>query len=76
VLAYLDLLHLAERRRAPQRKAEIYATPGPAHLRRWRAHRFAAQRSLAFSSPGRSSARALPSESTSHLGDSIAPGRA
>ena len=34
VLACVDLLHLAERRRAPQRKAEIYATSGTAHLRR------------------------------------------
>ncbi len=34
VLACVDLLHLAERRRAPDRAAEIYATPGTAHLRR------------------------------------------
>jgi hypothetical protein len=34
VLACVDLLHLAERRRAPERKAEIYATPGTTHLRR------------------------------------------
>jgi hypothetical protein len=60
VLACVDLLHLAERRRAPEREAEIYATSGTAHLRR----RLARQRS---------SATALPSESTSHLGDSIAP---
>jgi hypothetical protein len=33
-LACVDLLHLAERRRAPERKAEIYATPGTVHLRR------------------------------------------
>ena len=37
-LACVDLLHLAERRRAPDRKAEIYATPGAAHLRRRLAH--------------------------------------
>jgi hypothetical protein len=29
----VDLLHLAERRRAPEREAEIYATSGTAHLR-------------------------------------------
>lgn len=34
VLAGVDLLHLAERRRAPERKAEIYATPGTTHVRR------------------------------------------
>ncbi len=34
VLACVDLLHLAERRRAPEREAEIYAMPGTAHLRR------------------------------------------
>jgi len=34
VLAGVDLLHLAERRRAPEREAEIYATSGTAHLRR------------------------------------------
>ncbi|MGC1568826.1 MAG: hypothetical protein WA794_22680, partial [Trebonia sp.] len=34
VLAAVDLLHLAERRRTPQREADIYATPGTAHLRR------------------------------------------
>jgi hypothetical protein len=34
VLACVDLVHLAERRRAPERKAEIYATPGTVHLRR------------------------------------------
>jgi len=41
VLAGVDLLHLAERRHAPERKAEIYATSGTAHLRR-RARRRAA----------------------------------
>jgi hypothetical protein len=43
VLACVDLLHLAERDRAPEREAEIFATPGTAHLRqrlaRRRAHR-------------------------------------
>jgi hypothetical protein len=34
VLACVDLLHLAERRRTPEREAEIYATPGTTHLRR------------------------------------------
>jgi hypothetical protein len=34
VLACVDLLHLAERRGAPERKAEIYATPGTTHMRR------------------------------------------
>ena len=34
VLACVDWLHLAERRRAPEREAEIYATPGVVHLRR------------------------------------------
>jgi hypothetical protein len=34
VLAAVDLLHLAERRRTPQQEADIYATPGTAHLRR------------------------------------------
>ena len=38
VLALVDLLHLAERRRTPEKRAEIYATPGTAHLRQ-RAHR-------------------------------------
>jgi hypothetical protein len=34
MLACVDLLHLAERRCAPERKAEIYATPGTTHVRR------------------------------------------
>jgi hypothetical protein len=34
VLAAVDRLHLAERRRAPDREADIYATSGSAHLRR------------------------------------------
>ena len=33
-LAAVDLLHLAERRRAPHQAADIYATSGTAHLRR------------------------------------------
>jgi hypothetical protein len=33
VLAAVDLLHLAERRRAPDRQADIYATSGTTHLR-------------------------------------------
>ena len=37
VLAYVDLLHLAERRRTPEQKAKIYATSGTAHLRQRRA---------------------------------------
>jgi uncharacterized phage infection (PIP) family protein YhgE len=44
VLACVDLLHLAERRRAPEHAAEIYATSGTAQLRR----RHARQRSAAF----------------------------
>ncbi len=44
VLACADLLALAERRRAPERKAEIYATPGSAHLRRRLARQRAAAR--------------------------------
>jgi hypothetical protein len=34
VLVAVDLLHLAERRRTPEREADIYATPGTTHLRR------------------------------------------
>ena len=34
VLTCVDLLHLAEGRRAPERKAEIYATPGTTQVRR------------------------------------------
>jgi hypothetical protein len=44
VLACVDLLHLAERRRTPERQAEIYATSGTAHLRR----RLARQRTPAL----------------------------
>ncbi len=43
VLACVDLLHLAERRRTPDREAEIYATSGTVHLRR----RLARQRAAA-----------------------------
>jgi hypothetical protein len=39
VLTYVDVLHLAERRHTPERKAEIYATSGTAHLRRRRARK-------------------------------------
>jgi hypothetical protein len=42
VLALVDLLHLVEGRRAPERKAEIYATSGTAHLRQRHARRRAA----------------------------------
>jgi len=42
VLACVDLLHLTERRRAPERAAEIYATSGTAHLRQRLARRRAA----------------------------------
>jgi hypothetical protein len=38
VLAAVDLLHLAERRRTPQQPADIYATPGTTHLKRRLAH--------------------------------------
>jgi hypothetical protein len=34
IVACADLLHLAERRRAPERTADIYATPGTTHVRR------------------------------------------
>jgi hypothetical protein len=34
VLAAVDLLHLAERRRTPEQQADIYATPGTTHLKR------------------------------------------
>jgi hypothetical protein len=44
VLACVDLLQLAERRRAPERTAEIYATPGTTHVRRQLARRRAAAR--------------------------------
>jgi hypothetical protein len=44
VLACVDLLHLAERRRAPERKAEIYATPGTTQVRRGLARGRAAAR--------------------------------
>ena len=44
VLAAVDLLHLAERRRSPEQQADIYATPGATHLRR----RLARQRTAAL----------------------------
>src|SRR5580704_8602538 len=44
VLAAVDLLHLAERRRTPDQEAQIYATPGTAHLR----HRLARSRAAAL----------------------------
>src|SRR5580704_10447426 len=43
-LACVDLLHLAERRRAPEQQADIYATSGTTHLRR----RLARQRAAAL----------------------------
>ena len=49
VLAAVDLLHLAERRRTPQREADIYATPGTAHLRR----RLARQRAATLETASR-----------------------
>ena len=42
VLACVDLLHLAERRHAPERKGEIYATPGTTQVRQRLALRRAA----------------------------------
>jgi hypothetical protein len=39
VLVGVDRLHLAERRRAPEREAEIYATSGTVHLRQRLARR-------------------------------------
>lgn len=42
VLFSVDLLHLAERRHAPEREAEIYATPGVVHARRRIARRHGA----------------------------------
>ena len=45
VLAAVDLLHLAERRRAPEREAEIYATSGTVHLRQRLARQRAATQS-------------------------------
>jgi hypothetical protein len=48
VLIGVDRLHLAERRRAPEQEAEIYATSGTEHLRRRRArHRAAALTTVA-----------------------------
>jgi hypothetical protein len=44
VLAAVDLLHLAERRRTPDREADIYATSGTSHVRQ----RLARQRAAAL----------------------------
>ena len=49
VLAAVDLLHLAERRRTPQQQADIYATPGTTHLKR----RLARQRTAALETASR-----------------------
>ena len=49
VLASVDLLHLAERNGAPERTAEIYATPGTVHLRR----RLERRRTAALTTAGR-----------------------
>jgi hypothetical protein len=46
VLASMDLLHLAERRHAPEREAEIYAMPGASHVRQRHARRRAAAAGL------------------------------
>jgi hypothetical protein len=43
----VDLLHLAERRRAPEQQADIYATSGTAHLRRRLARQRAALETVA-----------------------------
>ena len=48
VLISVDLLHLAERRRTPEREAEIYATPGTVHFRR----RIARRRAASTARPG------------------------
>jgi hypothetical protein len=47
MLACVDLLHVAERRRAPQQRAEVYATPAAVHLRR----RLALRRAAALDAP-------------------------
>jgi hypothetical protein len=49
VLAAVDLLHLAERRRAPEQQADIYATPGTTHLKR----RLARQQTTALEAASR-----------------------
>jgi hypothetical protein len=49
VLAAVDLLHLAERRRTPGQQADIYATPGTTHLRR----RLARQQIIALETASR-----------------------
>jgi hypothetical protein len=48
LVAGVDRLHLAERRRAPERQAEIYATPGTTHVRR----RLALRRAAALQAAG------------------------
>jgi hypothetical protein len=53
VLARVDLLHLAERRHAPEREAEIYATAGTVHVRRRIARRRAASAPQRLSVAGR-----------------------
>jgi hypothetical protein len=49
VLAAVDLLHLAERRRTPGQHADIYATPGTTHLKR----RLARQHKIALETASR-----------------------
>jgi hypothetical protein len=49
VLAAVDLLHLAERRRTPGQQADIYATPGTTHLKR----RLARQQIIALETASR-----------------------
>ena len=48
VLFSVDLLHIAERRHAPEREAEIYATPGAVHVRQ----RIARRRAASTTRPG------------------------
>ena len=57
VLACVDLLHVAEHRRAPERKTEIYATSGTTHARRRLARRRAAAPAASFRTPADSCAR-------------------
>src|SRR6185437_918581 len=52
LVACVDWLHLAERRRTPEREAEIYATSGTAHLRQQLARRRDGHRSRTRSSRG------------------------
>jgi hypothetical protein len=67
VLACVDLLHLAERRRAPEREAEIYATSGTAHLRRRLARQPAALETVAEYDPS-AVPRVLKPEADQSLG--------